>query len=131
MAQWISLLPYVLMVPGMGLCLYLFCTLKGEIRRLERKLAAAQAAERKLTPPPPPPPPVPARSCGIDLTRRAQALRMDRRGEPPATIAAALGVPRNEIDLMLKVQQLVAGEATRKPAVQAVAAGSVQANGAG
>jgi hypothetical protein len=43
----------------------------------------------------------------LNLTRRAQALRMQRRGESPATIAAALRVPRNEIDLLLKMQKLV------------------------
>lgn len=42
----------------------------------------------------------------LNLTRRAQALRMQRRGESPATIAAALRMPRNEIDLLLKVQML-------------------------
>jgi hypothetical protein len=42
----------------------------------------------------------------LNLTRRAQALRMQRRGESPATIAAALRVPRNEINLLLKIQKL-------------------------
>jgi predicted PhzF superfamily epimerase YddE/YHI9 len=42
----------------------------------------------------------------LNLTRRAQALRMQRRGESPATIAAALRLPRNEIDLLLKIQKL-------------------------
>jgi len=42
----------------------------------------------------------------LNLTRRAQALRMHRRGESPATIAAALRSPRNEIDLLLKIQKL-------------------------
>jgi len=42
----------------------------------------------------------------LNLTRRAQALRMRRRGESPATIAAALRLPRNEIDLLLKMQRL-------------------------
>jgi len=42
----------------------------------------------------------------LNLTRRAQALRMQHRGEPAATIAAALRVPRNEIDLLLKIQKL-------------------------
>jgi hypothetical protein len=42
----------------------------------------------------------------LNLTRRAQALRMQRRGESPATIAAALRLPRNEIDLLLKIQTL-------------------------
>jgi hypothetical protein len=42
----------------------------------------------------------------LNLTRRAQAFRMERRGESPATIAAALRLPRNEIDLLLKVKKL-------------------------
>ena len=43
----------------------------------------------------------------LNLTRRAQAVRMQRRGESSATIAAALRLPRNEIDLLVKVQELV------------------------
>jgi hypothetical protein len=46
----------------------------------------------------------------LNLTRRAQALRMRRRGESPATIAAALRVPRNEIDLLLKLETMARGE---------------------
>jgi hypothetical protein len=42
----------------------------------------------------------------LNLTRRAQALRMERRGESPATIAAALRLPRNEIELLLKIKKL-------------------------
>jgi hypothetical protein len=40
---------------------------------------------------------------GINLSKRVQALRMHRRGETVATIAAALQTPRNEIELLLKV----------------------------
>ena len=43
----------------------------------------------------------------MNLTRRAQVIRMHRRGERPEQIAAALGVPQNEVDLVLKVSQLV------------------------
>jgi hypothetical protein len=46
----------------------------------------------------------------LNLTRRAQALRMRRRGETPATIAAALRVPRNEIDLLLKIEAMARQE---------------------
>jgi hypothetical protein len=42
----------------------------------------------------------------LNLTRRAQALRMQRRGESPATIAGALRLPSNEVDLLLKIQKL-------------------------
>ncbi len=47
---------------------------------------------------------------GLNLTKRAQALRMHRRGEPVTSIAAALETPGNEIALMLKVQELTNGE---------------------
>ncbi len=47
---------------------------------------------------------------GLNLNRRAAALRMDRRGETVASIAAALRVPQNEIELILKLQKL-AGQA--------------------
>jgi hypothetical protein len=46
-------------------------------------------------------------SPGLNLTRRAQALRMHRRGESVETIAAALSAPRNEIDLLLKLQSML------------------------
>jgi hypothetical protein len=42
----------------------------------------------------------------LNLNKRGQVLRMRRRGENPETIAAALGLPRNEVDLMLKVHRL-------------------------
>ena len=40
---------------------------------------------------------------GLNLTKRAQALRMHHRGESLPTIAAALQSPRNEVELLLKV----------------------------
>lgn len=53
----------------------------------------------------------PARSVTIrpslNLTRRTQALRMRRRGESVESIAAALSTPRNEIELLLKVYEMV------------------------
>jgi hypothetical protein len=44
---------------------------------------------------------------GLNLTKRAQALRMHRRGEPIPTIAAALRTPQNEVELLLKIQRLL------------------------
>jgi DNA-binding NarL/FixJ family response regulator len=43
----------------------------------------------------------------MNVTRRSQALRLHRNGDSPERIAAALEVPRQEIDLLLKVHQLV------------------------
>jgi hypothetical protein len=42
----------------------------------------------------------------LNLTRRAQAVRMHQRGEPAATIAAALKAPRNEIELLIRLQDM-------------------------
>jgi len=44
---------------------------------------------------------------GMNLTRRSQALRMHRLGQSPENIAAALGISRREVDLLLKVHQAV------------------------
>jgi len=45
---------------------------------------------------------------GMNLNRRVQALRLLRRGENLEHIAAALGVPRCEIELLVRIQQLTA-----------------------
>ncbi len=42
----------------------------------------------------------------INLTKRAQVLRMRRRGESVESITAALCVPRNEIELLLKLNEM-------------------------
>src|SRR5579872_2461414 len=49
----------------------------------------------------------PASPAGLalNLSKRGQALRMRRRGENIETIQAALNIPRNELDLLLKVHQ--------------------------
>ncbi|HET9322003.1 MAG TPA: hypothetical protein VFO27_19570 [Bryobacteraceae bacterium] len=49
---------------------------------------------------------VPSARQALNLNSRGQVLRMRRRGENPETIAAALRLPRNEVDLLLKVHQL-------------------------
>jgi hypothetical protein len=49
---------------------------------------------------------------GINLTKRAQVLRMHRRGEPVPSIAAALETPANEVALLLKVHSLTETKAS-------------------
>lgn len=44
---------------------------------------------------------------GMNLSKRSQALRMHRLGESPDRIAAALGVSRREVELLLKVHRTV------------------------
>ena len=50
--------------------------------------------------------PPPAQS-GLNLNKRSQTLQMHRRGETPERIAAALSLPRNEVDLLLKVHAIM------------------------
>jgi len=122
------LLSYALMAVGLGLCLYLFMTLKVEIRRLlpgrvedQQRVEALESAlaEARLTvqqlendlreverqtgmlvaP-------APARS-GLNLSKRTQVLRLHRSGESSAAIATSLGLPRGEVDLLIKVHGMV------------------------
>jgi hypothetical protein len=114
--------PYAVLAVGMSLCLYLFVSLKREMRigeqRWRRKVSALEAElegkaavfERRLAelseisgllvPPEPP-------RSGLNLTKRSQALHMHRRGASPREIAEALALPQNEIDLLVRVQGIV------------------------
>ena len=44
---------------------------------------------------------------GLNLSKRSHALRMHRRGEGAEQIAAALELPRQEVDLLLKVHRII------------------------
>jgi hypothetical protein len=46
----------------------------------------------------------------MNLNRRVQVLRMHRRGESLETIAAALSTPRNEVELLIRVQRMMEGQ---------------------
>ena len=46
-------------------------------------------------------------STGVNANQRTQVLRLARRGDRPEQIAAELRVPKNEVDLLLKVQRAV------------------------
>jgi hypothetical protein len=119
---------YILVAAGLGLCLYLFVTVKAEIRGLlgrgleERKRVqalegalsearlAVQALETDLREVERQSgmlvAPAPARS-GLNLSKRTQVLRMHRAGQDGAGIAAALALPRSEVDLLIKVHRIV------------------------
>ena len=76
--------------------------LENEIERLRESMRALESV----------PSPTRTATAGINLTKRAQALRMHRRGEAVPSIAAALETPSNEIALLLKLQSLTS-EATK------------------
>jgi hypothetical protein len=122
MLEWIlnPLTPYCMLAAGLGLCLYLFYSVKLEIHALRKRGAERQerleaelravggkvaelraslreqetAALARLP------------RAGINVSTRTHALRMYRRGEAVPSIAAAVGAPQPEIELLLKVQQL-------------------------
>ena len=52
-------------------------------------------------------PPATVPKAGFNLNKRSQALRMNRRGELPEQIAASLDMPRQEVELLLKVHRMV------------------------
>jgi hypothetical protein len=66
---------------------------------------AAQLHDLQNHPPVAPSPGLP--KPGINLCKRSQALRMHRRGEGADQIASALELPRQEVDLLLKVHRIV------------------------
>jgi hypothetical protein len=43
----------------------------------------------------------------FNVNKRSHVLRLHRRGDSPGQIAASLAMPRREVDLLLKVHQIV------------------------
>jgi hypothetical protein len=133
--EWIlhPALSYAVVAMGLALCLFLFVSLKRDLRACEirwgKKLSALESdwqtkmesldehwkelshVSSLLVPPPPP-------QSGLNLSKRSQALQMHRRGEASLDIAAALSIPANEVELLVKVERLsLAG--LEKPASRA------------
>jgi len=115
----ISLVPYLLIAAGLFSTLSLFIALKREIsrhanrqkNRIEAMMIRLDEAERPAQPVAGQAEPtlvyVPAAlHAGLNLNKRVHAMRMLRRGEDVAHIAAALGVPRTEVELMIRVQTI-------------------------
>ena len=127
--DWIILhpgTPYAALAIGLGLCLFLFLSLKRDLRageeRCRKRLAELEAGWQArtalleerwnelsqisglLVPPAPP-------RSGLNLTKRSQALQMFRRGESPQEIAATLSLPQNEVDLLVRVQRITLAQA--------------------
>ncbi len=114
-----SILPSSVLALGLVAALGMFFSLKREIpvqaRKHRAELEALNVRINSLAAPPPEPvdvvAPFPPRS-GFNLSRRVQAMRLFRRGEDPGHIAAALGVPEKEVELLIRVQQMAAEPAT-------------------
>lgn len=127
-AGWlIAILAFGLLAVGVGAALrqsllagrqieWLRADTKARLEEIERTLSklewAVEAAmetarqfERALEALPEAAPPRPS----MNISRRVQALRLYRQGERPEQIAAALGLPLNEVELLIKVHQIAVG----------------------
>ena len=76
-----------------------------QARRDTLEALAAQLHDLRNHPPVAPPPGLP--KPGLNLGKRSHALRMHRRGEGAEQIASALELPRQEVNLLLKVHRSV------------------------
>jgi len=119
---YLALLPYAAVALGLAATLALFISLKIEVQRNARrerkrlddilgrlKEASSAPVEAVFVPV--------ALQPGFNINRRVHAARLLRKGEDTSHIAAVLGVPRAEIELLARVQGMIAG----KPAAAAAA----------
>ena len=76
--------------------------LKKKLEDVQQRLGDAEERAGTLAPPSP-------ISSGFNFSKRSQAVRLSRRGEPIASIAASLRIPRRQVELLLKVQGMGTG----------------------
>ncbi len=72
--------------------------LRADLESLASQMRDAPLSQALLAAPP---------RNGLNLAKRSQALRLNRRGTSPAQIAAALELPLQEVELLLKVDRIV------------------------
>ncbi len=112
-----------LLIMGLMASIALFISLKYEVRvqarkdqaRLDAMLKRLEEAERPAPVPDPEPEvaePIFALRSGLNMNKRVQAVRLLRRGEDIGHVAAALGVTRREVELLVRVQKISAQRAS-------------------
>ena len=110
------ILQYALLAAGLAASLFLFLSLKRELHlsmrrqqeRFDEIAERLREAEEPMAITVEAPRPAHA---GFYLNKRALAMRLLRRGEDVSHIAAALGVPRAEVELLIRVQRMSAAAA--------------------
>jgi hypothetical protein len=106
------LILYILLAAGLAGALALFVSVKREFQlaaaknRKRMEEMDARVSEVHAREPEPVYVPLPAPRSGLNLNKRVQAMRMVRRKEDISTIAAALGVTRKEVELLIRVQSI-------------------------
>ena len=83
---------------GMDGCVRTIDSLKKQIDQLERQIRDIPHESYS---------PNTRSKAGLNLTKRTQVLRMYRNGEPSDRIASLLDLPRQEVDLLIKVNGIV------------------------
>ena len=105
-----TLILYSLLAAGLIASLGLFWSVKHEIHDYARKSKKhLDQLSRTLQTPAAQSEPVyisVAPRSGLNISKRVQAMRMVRRNEDVSHIAAALGVTRREVELLIRVQQI-------------------------
>lgn len=107
----LTLLPFALIALGLAAAAILFLSMKRQVQAQDRRNRARLEQVLEQLKRPEPAPEIGAVRSGMNLNKRVQALRLHRRGEDIGHIAAALGVPRREVELLIRVQQLSAKRA--------------------
>jgi hypothetical protein len=75
--------------------------MRGTVLDLKRRLDETERRAEFLSPPA-------VSQSSLNLNRRAQAIRMLRRGAHAEQVSAALSIPVKQVELLLKVSQLAA-----------------------
>jgi len=116
-------LPPAVLAVGLVVCIVLFLSVRLNLQRrpsagaapngerlartVDSLSAAFEQIRERLDEPPPPPMATWSGSPAVNLTRRGQVLRLFRRGDSPRQIASSLGMRKGEVDLIVKVHQMV------------------------
>lgn len=122
--------PYLVAIASLGVACFLFIEMKrlqnefqlrwnkrqqllqselGKTRsQLQELMKRVEEAERRAEISGAPP----SELKGINLNRRTQAMRLFRRGESAAQVAATLGLPQCQTELLQKVQRIISANAS-------------------
>jgi hypothetical protein len=107
-----SIIQYAILAAGLIGSLALFVSMKRELHRnvaMHRK--EMDELTRKLNQAPVAVEPAfiaPDVRSGLNVSKRVQAMRLLRRNEDVSHVAAAMGVTRREVELLIRVQKLSA-----------------------
>jgi hypothetical protein len=110
---YLALLPYAAVALALAITLALFLSVKVEMlrnsRRERKRVDDLFGRLQEAAPSPPETVFVPvALQPGFNIHRRVHAGRLLRKGEDVAHVAAVLGVPRAEVELLARVQEMTA-----------------------